>query len=499
MKKFTANVVVALLSKVLLIVTAIVAQRFILKSFGSEVNGLTSSITQIIAYFTLLEAGLGTASIQALYAPLNSKDINVVNGIVSATDKQYKKIGFLFLVLTICLSFLMPIITKSSLRYFEIFIITILMGLANVINYFFIGKFNALLYADRKSYIINILDSILGVLFSILKIIVINFGGSIIIVLLIQLLSPIVRVIILYIYFRVKYPDINFRAKAENKYISKRWNVLVHQIVGMVANHTDVVILTVSSTLSMVSVYSVYNYVYSNIHTVLQSTLLTAPQASFAKMYNSDNKDKFKKLYLLFEAGVATVVFIVLTVTLLLIIPFVKLYTAGVNDINYIDSVFALLFAVSILFSTLRIPSIMMVNVTGTFKETQKGSILEAVINIVVSIPMYIIFGMRGLLIGTCVAMAYRAIDVLVYNYKKILKINLMKYVKIFIINLIFSILSIVIIHNLISYNVNGWLDWIIYAVIIFASVTLCFIIAWLIFFREYLKITFNFLKRKIK
>ena len=40
------------------------------------------------------------------------------------------------------------------------------------------------------------------------------------------------------------------------------------------------------------------------------------------------------------------VIFIVLTVALMLTIPFVKLYTAGVTDVDYIDSIFAMLFAI---------------------------------------------------------------------------------------------------------------------------------------------------------
>lgn len=499
MKKFTINVIVAFLSKVLIILSAIIAQNFILRSFGSEINGLTSSITQFITYFTLLEAGLGTASIQALYAPLNNQDTDIINSIISATNQQYKKIGVTFSILTVFLAFLMPLITNSSLNYFLIVGITILMGGASVINYFFVGKFNTLLYADRNVYIINILDCILGVTFSFLKVIIINLGGSIFIVLSTQIVSPMIRTFILWLYIKIKYPYINFRATPKKEYISKRWSVLVHQVVGMITHHTDVVILSISDTLSMVSVYSVYNYIYSNINGIMQTTLLTAPQASFGKLYNSDSKETFNKMYDIFECFVTYFVFMIVAVAICLTIPFVTLYTKGVTDVNYIDYILGVLFALSILFSTIRIPSLMMVNIVGKFKETQKGTIIEAVVNIVASIPLYFILGIRGLLIGTCLAMLYRAIDIIIYSYKNIVFKKLISILKLIIIYLIFGVTFVFMINRYLNYIPISWIEFVIYAMIVFVLGCIWFALPIVIFYRKYLVLIIQAVKRKFK
>ena len=50
----------------------IVIPRLFLINFGSEVNGLMSSISQVFVYLALFEAGVGTASIQALYKPIST-------------------------------------------------------------------------------------------------------------------------------------------------------------------------------------------------------------------------------------------------------------------------------------------------------------------------------------------------------------------------------------------------------------------------------------------
>lgn len=62
-------------------------------NYGSEANGLIASIVQIISYFALLEAGVGAASLQALYKPVAGNDRSHINSILAATSSYYKKPG----------------------------------------------------------------------------------------------------------------------------------------------------------------------------------------------------------------------------------------------------------------------------------------------------------------------------------------------------------------------------------------------------------------------
>lgn len=66
-KKIKYNLFWGIASELLTIVLGIIVPRLILTSYGSEVNGLLGSVTQIYSYIALLEAGIGTATVQALY------------------------------------------------------------------------------------------------------------------------------------------------------------------------------------------------------------------------------------------------------------------------------------------------------------------------------------------------------------------------------------------------------------------------------------------------
>ena len=91
MKHLGKNMILSIICKVIMIVTGLIVQKYVLSSFGSDINGLYSSITQFLTYLILLESGIGTASIQALYKPLASSNWDSVSAVIAATKQHYEK------------------------------------------------------------------------------------------------------------------------------------------------------------------------------------------------------------------------------------------------------------------------------------------------------------------------------------------------------------------------------------------------------------------------
>ena len=69
------NILTSLLSQIVLLICGIIVPRLMIGAFGSEAYGATSSITQFLAYITLLEGGVGGVARAVLYKPLAQKDI----------------------------------------------------------------------------------------------------------------------------------------------------------------------------------------------------------------------------------------------------------------------------------------------------------------------------------------------------------------------------------------------------------------------------------------
>ena len=67
------------------------------------------------------------------------------------------------------------------------------------------------------------------------------------------------------IYIRLKYKWIDLKVQPDEKAINQKNSVLVHQIATLVFSNTDMIILSVINGLKAVSLYTVYNYIYTTV------------------------------------------------------------------------------------------------------------------------------------------------------------------------------------------------------------------------------------------
>ena len=74
--KFIKNVVFGFGGQLIILALGLIVPRMMISSYGSDVNGLVSTITQIFSYMALLEAGIGQAAKNALYKPIIKNDKN---------------------------------------------------------------------------------------------------------------------------------------------------------------------------------------------------------------------------------------------------------------------------------------------------------------------------------------------------------------------------------------------------------------------------------------
>ncbi len=477
MKKLSINMIMAIVYKVIAMITGLVVQQQILTNYGSDINGMSSSINQFLSYLALLEAGIGAASIQALFKPISNDNWDDASEIINATERQYKFIGRYYFLGVIGLSFLMPIIVSNQLDAILVGAFTFVSGFSRVVAYSLIGKYTVILNADQKIGIVYLIDGCTEIVSCVVRLVLISCGVNIIAVQSVLVCSTLLKAIVIRICIKRWYGNKIRKTKTiNNQVISQRWNVLVHQIASMVVNHTDVTLLTLFSTLKEVSVYSVYNYIYSNISSILTMAFSNAALGTFGKKASGE-REEFNQFYYIYENLFFTVLFTILTVALILTLPFVRLYTAGVTDTQYIYWHIAILFCVIQFMNLVRIPALVTINAYGWFKETQKGAIIEAVINIVVSILLLNVWGMAGLLVGTFCSYLFRTQDIIRFVYKKC-ELKWIKFVKTIVINLCISValLTLFFILNLVT--AQNWGEWLIKAVLVTLVTLSCFAVS---------------------
>lgn len=417
--KVKRNLFLGFLSQALTILLGIVIPRLTLTGYGSEVNGLVNSVNQIYIYLGLLEAGVGGATVQALYKPIGCNDRTETNRILAATSRYYKKTGVLYFAAIVLFTVGYPFIIKTSISSLTVGLVVFFTGIGNVISYFFQAKFFLLLEAEGKHYIKTTLNMFLVVFRDILKIVMMSFGLDIVFVQTIGLMSTIITMTFIHFYIKKNYSWVDLTVEPNAAAISQSKNVMVHQIAYMVHNSTDTVVLSVFAGLKVASVYSIYSMLYSMISTAL-GTVINSVVFVLGQEYHRD-RERFVKLYDAYELYYLTLVFSLYSIANFFILPFIKLYTAGVSDIDYINRFLPYLFVLSFLLSCGKNAPDKIITIAGHFKKTQSRAIAEAAINLGVSILAVQRFGIYGVLIGTICACLYRSNDMILYANHRLL------------------------------------------------------------------------------
>lgn len=156
-----------------------------------------------------------------------------------------------------------------------------------------------------------------------------------------------------------------------------------------------------------------------------------------------------------------------------MILPFIAIYTSGVSDINYISNILPILFTGILLMNQIRTPAVIAINVSGAFKETQTGAMLEAAINLCISLALYFFtpLGIYGLLIGTVASYIYRTTDVLIYVYNKILHESIWPYLKVVVIDMCILMCTYIVFVLVRPIHVSSMPEWMIAAAIVSIAV----------------------------
>lgn len=481
-KKALENIICEFLLELVTVVCGLIVPRLIIGTFGSGINGLSSSISQFLSYIVLLESGVGGVMRAALYKPLAENDINSISGIIKASERFFKKIAFIFLAYLLVLSVIYPFIVQKDFDYLFTFSLVLIIGISTFFQYYFGISYQILLQADQRQYISSLMRIGTMVVNSVMIILLIKIGASIHIVKLGSSIVFLARPIMLNLYVKKKYSIIK-SCEPDNNAIKQKWDGLGHHIAYFVHNNTDIVLLTIFTNVKEVSVYSVYYMIISNISKIV-TIFSTGLEAAFGNMIAKGEKETLSRNFNLFEFIVFSLTTILFTSTSLLIMPFISIYTRGVTDVNYNRPLFAYILTAAIAAYCIRIPYHAVVLAAGHFKQTKKGAYLEAAINVIVSIVLVNIIGIEGVAIGTLVAMLYRTIQYAFYLSKNVIQRSSFCFIKKLIIYMV-SVLVIILFVNIIQEPVfRTYYDWLNYAIIVTVIALLITLAAGLIFFR---------------
>lgn len=494
-KKLYLNTITALLNQIIALVCGFILPRYILSYFGSEVNGLVTSMTRFLSVITFLELGIGPVIQSNLYKPLADNDIDMISKIVVSAERFYRKIAYIFLVYIAVLLVVFPGINIDYDFWFTASLLLII-SISTFAQYYFGITYQVLLNADQKIYVHTTVQIITTILNTLICVVLMKLGCGIHVVKLVSTIVFVARPLYQNIYVRKHY-NINHKIVYTEEPIKQKWNGFAQHLAAVVCGEIDVVLLTFFSTYQSVSIYSIYLLVVSGINKLVM-TAVSGLESFWGNMLAKKEYSLLSKTFESVEALIHAGVTFLFVTTAILIAPFVSVYTKGIEDASaYYLPLFGVLLTFAYGVQCLRVPYFRIIKAAGHYKETQNGAFISMFLNIIVSVVLVFKFQLLGVAIGTLAAMLYHTVFFAWYLRKNIINRPFYHFVKHMIVDIVSGVLGFIATSWLTMSNVT-YGSWILFAVIVAAIVGMITLMLNLLVYRKEFAYLLNKVMKKV-
>lgn len=402
LKNALGNFANSLILNVLKFISRIIFVKF-LDEVYLGVNGLLSNVLGILA---LAELGIGTAISYSLYKPLAKNNIDEINSLMKFYKTAYRVIAIVVLILGLVLLPFLPWFIKDTAGIENLSIIYLIFLANMVIGYLFSYK-RTLITADQKNYKITPLLVLSNFLMTIFQIIVLIIFKNYILYLIVQTLFVVFENVIVNIFINKCYPylkNVDSADKLKEDDLSEiKINIkslLFHKVGNYVLTATDNIVISKFIGIVTVGIYS--NYVL--IHSAISNFIYVFISNATASFGNLIAEDDINKRYNVFKEMdfIAYALYGISAICLLFTFnPFIE-FVFGSKFL--LPFVVVLLIMVNYYLVGLNQVPIIVQSAAGVYKYDKYVPLIEAVLNLTMSIIFVQFIGLSGILLGTLIS-----------------------------------------------------------------------------------------------
>jgi len=480
-KNSLKNIVSVFIFNLIVGILGFIKVRVFVNGLSDDIYSLNQLFYQIFSYIAIADIGFGLILNKHLYKAFAKNDLDEATKIYSTSKKFYKNIGLLMLGIALVVSFFIQFFTKANVSTFYMQIIFILFIIRNVVDYFFIAP-RFVLEANQQLYKINHLVKGIKITETIIEIILVMIGIDYLLI----LLPGIFLTIIIDMYINKKifklYPWLKNTNNYNKAYLKGTKDVVYQKIAGLLNSNTDIILISTFINPISVIIYTSYSYITKYItDTVYIISYSITP--SYANVLNKDDNGKtfsvFTELNSLF-------LFLASFTTIMLYGFLNSLIVFWVGE-KYVVNNFTLLLFCFISFQIIAEKAInIIINGKGLFKETKNATIIEALLNFLISITLVNFVGIAGVLIGTIISKILTTFIMRpIYIYKNIFNHSIYKYFLNYIFVLLITI-AFIIIFNIINISFTNIFEWFIYVIIFSIVIGLSLFLIFYISFKSF-------------
>ena len=369
-----------------------------------EYLGINGLFSNILSMLNLAELGIGSAMVYALYKPCADNDTEQIKELMFLYKKLYSFIGIMVFLLGISLiPFLNFFIDDVPDHLGNISLFYMLYIINTSASYFFTYK-RSLIICFQEQYISTITSFVKNIFIFLLQSFVLVITKNYYFYLIVQIVLTILENIYISKLADKKYPYLKEKSgyPAKEKIHTIKKNVMamsLHKIGGVVVNGTDNLIITKFVSLTATGLFSNYSIVLAAITSMISQIFfaLTASVGNLVAYNNSSNIYRvFKRIYF-----ANFMIYFFIGVNLICLFnDFIELWL-GEGYILNLNVIFCIVF--SFVTNGMRRTVLTFKDAYGLFWNDRFKPLIEVFINLCLSIPLTIKFGIAGTFLGTIV------------------------------------------------------------------------------------------------
>ncbi len=404
------NIFFGYISNFIILAMGLLQRDMFIRTLGKTLLGVNSLYTDILSMLSLAELGIGSALNYSLYKPVANGDQEKIKSYMRLYQKAYTVIAGVIAVIGLALAPFLPYLIKESERgaisgreltvYYLIF-------LFNTVSTYFVAYKYSLANAQQRNYIQTNIATITKIVTVLAQIAVLYLTKNFLLYLLIQAAVELLQKIFVSLYFNRLYPCLRDRKvqkleKQETDIVVTKTKALMFHKIGDVARlSTDTVIITWFINVDWVGIVGNYTMIITYAANFI-SVIFNSVISGFGNLVATESKDKqyaMFKVYRFFACwlyGFAAVGFWLLLTPLVTGLWLDESWKLGQAALTLI--------LIDLYFKGGRVVLINFKIAAGVFEQDKYLSLLQGLVNLVLSIVGIQYIGLAGVYVGTVVS-----------------------------------------------------------------------------------------------
>ena len=291
------NILTGVVGQILTYVLQFISRTVFIYMLGAEYLGISGLFVNVLTILSITELGIGTAIAYSLYKPLADKDIRIIQATMNLFRKAYFIIGCAIFALGFAMMPFLPYIMKGTTKLININLIFALYLFQSVSSYWFFAYKSALLQADQKKFIINLIRYAVTIATTCLQIVLLIVFKSFLLYTIVSITSNILSNILSArkadkIYPYIKNRNNEILSKESKKAIYKNiFGMSIYKLNAVILRSTDNIVISIFIGVVAVGLYSNYLIITSAL-IMIAKLIFSSVTSSIGNLFVSESKQK---------------------------------------------------------------------------------------------------------------------------------------------------------------------------------------------------------------